>query len=66
MKLFAIEDITAGADGRTAYSNPLTAEFLQDNPYLVLDTQYFDAAFKDALLASPAFAIWTRTWTACS
>ncbi|MDO9226179.1 MAG: site-specific DNA-methyltransferase [Pseudomonadota bacterium] len=32
------------------YSIPLTPEFLQANPFLVLDTAFFDASLKDTLL----------------
>lgn len=34
------------------YTNPLTVEFLKDNPYLMLDTGLFPEAFKEALLQS--------------
>ena len=33
------------------YREPLTADFLNANPFLVLDTALFPASFKDALLA---------------
>ena len=46
MRLFAIDELTG--DG---YSEPLTREFLEANPFLVLDTQFFGAAFKDKLLS---------------
>jgi adenine-specific DNA-methyltransferase len=53
MRLFAIDELKGDALGTTpAYSEPLTRAFLEANPFLVLDTQFFDAAFKDALLAS--------------
>lgn len=44
-KLFAIEEIEG-------YKEPLTNKFLKDNPFLVLDTAFFDQEFKDKLLAS--------------
>ena len=34
------------------YSVPLTVEFLKANPYLVLDTAFFSAEFKERLIAS--------------
>lgn len=34
------------------YSEPLTVEFLKHNPYLMLETQFFDSAFTERLLAS--------------
>lgn len=39
IKLFAIDDIK-GDLVNTPYSQPLTIEFLKDNPYLVLDTVF--------------------------
>lgn len=56
-KLFAIDEIkTTGDDtfssGKTAYSEPLTVEFLKENPYLVLDTAFFNEEFKEKLIAS--------------
>ncbi len=51
VRLFAIDEIKANAiyDG---YSSPLTEKFLEENPFLVLDTQFFSAEFKHRLLAS--------------
>lgn len=43
--LFAIDDL----DG---YSKPLSENFLKANPFLVLDTAFFSAQFKDSLLAT--------------
>lgn len=43
-KLFAIEDLKG-------YKAPLSTAFLKDNPFLVLDTVFFDEAFKARLLA---------------
>ena len=49
-KLFAIDEI--GQDTtHTGYSEPLTVEFLKENPFLVLDTAFFSAEFKYELLA---------------
>ena len=45
IKLFAIDELKG-------YSKPPTVEFLKANPYLVLDTAFFDADFKYKLLAS--------------
>lgn len=56
--LFAIDEITSQAtnglfeEGKSGYSVPLTVEFLKENPFLVLDTKFFPAEFKNALLAS--------------
>ncbi|HUH57906.1 MAG TPA: hypothetical protein VL020_05275, partial [Pseudomonadales bacterium] len=51
MKLFAIDEIKADTT-RPSYSNPLTEDFLKANQNLVLDTQFFDEAFKAELIAS--------------
>ena len=48
--LFAIDEIDSNlicAD----YTEPLSVEFLKENPNLVLDTCHFDSEFKDRLLA---------------
>ena len=58
MRLFAIDEITSQntdgsfVAGKSRYSVPLTVEFLKENPFLVLDTKFFTAEFKNALLAS--------------
>lgn len=58
VRLFAIDEITSQATdglfgaGKSGYSVPLTVEFLKENPFLVLDTKFFTAEFKNALLAS--------------
>ncbi len=62
VRLFAIDEITPQTitengqqmigDETVAYSESLTVEFLKDNPYLVLDTKFFDDDFKTALIAS--------------
>lgn len=58
VRLFAIDEITSQAtnglfeEGKSGYSVPLTVEFLKENPFLVLDTKFFPAEFKNALLAS--------------
>lgn len=49
-KLFAIDEIEQSTVN-PGYSEPLTEEFLQANPYLVLDTRFFDQDFKEKLIA---------------
>ena len=51
MKLFAIDELH-GNMFKHAYSRPLTTEFLKEHKYLVVDTKFFNQAFKDTLLAS--------------
>jgi adenine-specific DNA-methyltransferase len=51
VRLFAIDEISASTVS-PGYSEPLSVEFLQANPHLVLDTRFFDAAFKTHLLAA--------------
>ena len=48
--LFAIHEIDGDLVG-SAYSEPLSIDFLKENPNLVLDTCHFGMAFKDCLLA---------------
>lgn len=52
VKLFAINEIENDLAGSVAYSEPLTVNFLKENPYLVLDTALFDESFKEKLIAS--------------
>ncbi|MBX2939106.1 MAG: site-specific DNA-methyltransferase [Ferruginibacter sp.] len=58
IKLFAIDEIkTAKAGGlftedKVGFSNPLTIEFLNQNPFLVLDTAFFSETFKWQLISS--------------
>ena len=52
VRLFAIYAIEHDQLHTTSYSVPLTVEFLKENPFLVLDTKFFTAEFKNALLAS--------------
>lgn len=49
IKLFAIDEIK-GDLANTPYTEPLTIEFLKENPYLVLDTVFFDEDFKDKII----------------
>jgi adenine-specific DNA-methyltransferase len=51
VKLFAIDEIE-GDMFAVAYSNPLTIEFLKANPFLLVDTIFFNAGFNYCLLAS--------------
>ena len=51
VRLFAIDEIK-GDIVTEAYSEPLTIEFLKQNPSLVLDTAFFDANFKHQLVKS--------------
>ena len=48
--LFAIHEIDSNLIN-TEYTEPLTVDFLKENPNLVLDTCHFDSDFKDQLLA---------------
>lgn len=49
VNLFAINEIQAGVFTH-AYSEPLTEDFLKENPFLVLDTAFFSSDFKNHLL----------------
>lgn len=51
VRLFAIDEIEGDLTAE-GYSEPLTVKFLEENPFLVLDTQFFSAEFKHKLLAS--------------
>jgi adenine-specific DNA-methyltransferase len=51
VRLFAIDEITKDLNGPD-YSVPLTTDFLKANPFLVIDTKYFDESFKQKFLAS--------------
>ena len=53
VELFAIDQIKGDlGNGTTGYSEPLSVEFLDFNPCLVLDTRHFEGAFVDRLLSS--------------
>jgi adenine-specific DNA-methyltransferase len=52
VRLFAINEIKADLAGQVAYSTPLTVEFLKANPFLVLDTRFFDQKFTGGLTAA--------------
>ena len=49
VRLFAIDEIKGDME-TAAYSVPLTVEFLRANPFLVIDTAYFDDAFCQRLI----------------
>lgn len=51
VRLFAINEIK-GDLMKPAFSEPLTKKFLEANPYLVVDTKFFNEEFKEKLLAS--------------
>lgn len=51
IKLYAIDEIKGDAVSK-GFSQPLTLDFLKENPYLVLDTRFFDPSFKEELLSS--------------
>ena len=51
VRLFAIDEIKGDLTTK-AYSEPLTIEFLKQNPFLVLDTKFFSLEFKHKLLAT--------------
>ena len=50
-RLFAIQEI-AGDLHTPKYTDPLSMEFLKANPYLVLDTAFFDREYTEELIAS--------------
>jgi adenine-specific DNA-methyltransferase len=57
VRLFAIDEITPGEhnlleEAKAGFTDPLTIEFLEQNPYLVLDTAFFPAEFKEELVDS--------------
>ncbi len=58
VRLFAIDEIVPSAtndifssNGKAGYSVPLTQQFLKENPFLVLDTAFFDDNFKRKLIS---------------
>ena len=51
VRLFAIDEIK-GDMMTEGYSEPLTEKFLEENPFLVLDTKFFGAEFKHKLVES--------------
>jgi len=51
VRLFSINEIEPDLHS-PGYSEPLTVDFLKANPYLVLDTKFFDGKFKTKMVAS--------------
>ena len=52
VRLFAINEIQANGDMfKASYSEPLTIEFLKQNPFLLVDTKFFDEDFKFQLIS---------------
>ena len=51
VRLFAIDEIEGDGLFTTGYSEPLTVDFLKQNPFLVLDTKFFSVQFKHKMLA---------------
>lgn len=51
VRLFAIDKIEKDLTG-PGYSEPVTLEFLKGNPFLPVDTQYFDHTFTERLVSS--------------
>ena len=49
--LFAIDEIKGDGLFTKGYSEPLTIDFLKQNPFLVLDTKFFSLSFKHKLMA---------------
>jgi len=57
VRLFAINEIEPGQPNlveapKAGFSDPITIEFLEQNPYLVLDTAFFPPEFKEELIDS--------------
>ncbi len=53
VELFAVDEIEGDlANGGTTWNAPPSTDFLKANPFLVLDTRYFDRNFTDRLLAA--------------
>jgi adenine-specific DNA-methyltransferase len=50
IRLFAIDEIIGDDLFKVPYTVPLTVEFLEDNPFLVLDTALFGGKFKEQLI----------------
>lgn len=51
VRLFAIDEIKGDGLFTKGYSEPLTVDFLKQNPFLVLDTKFFSLPFKHKLIA---------------
>ena len=50
VRLFAIDEIQDDGMFTHGYSEPLTIDFLKENPFLVLDTAFFSNTFKHQLV----------------
>lgn len=51
VNLYSINEIKNNK-GKHSYTDPLTIEFLKENPYLVIDTIYFNNDFKERLIST--------------
>ena len=51
VRLFAIDEIKGDGLFTKGYSEPLTIDFLKQNPFLVLDTKFFPLSFKHKIMA---------------
>lgn len=51
VKLFAIDEIKEDMT-QSGYTKPLTIDFLKGNPYLQIDTAFFDESTKNRIIAS--------------
>ena len=51
VELFAIDEIQGDGLFTKGFSEPLTVDFLKQNPYLILDTKFFTSQFKHKLIA---------------
>ena len=51
VRLFTIDEIKGDGLFTKGYSEPLTIDFLKQNPFLVLDTKFFSLSFKHKLMA---------------
>ena len=51
VRLFAIDEIKGNGLFTKGYSEPLTIDFLKQNPFMVLDTKFFPLSFKHKLMA---------------
>lgn len=51
VRLFAIDEIKGDGLFTKGFSEPLTIDFLKQNPFLVLDTMFFPLSFKHKIMA---------------
>ena len=53
VELFAVDEIAGDlTNGNAGWTEPPTVDFLKANPYLVVDTRYFDRDFTERLLGA--------------